>query len=91
MLEIVRFFWHATGRCSNDCSLIYLCRQQSEMNVCWHYNSGQSEGVFSGIADVTQGVEYSMYDGTNVATGPEQLGVGVSSQHFQLAWETHQA
>ena len=40
--------------------------------------------VFAGIVHDTRAVEYSLLNGTKVGDGPEQSGVGISSQSFQL-------
>jgi len=52
--------------------LICLSRQLSEVNIFRHENSGQQNGVFSGIVDDKRGVEYTLWKGTKVGAGPEQ-------------------
>jgi len=43
------------------------------VNFFQHENSGQPKGVFSGIVDDMQGVEYTLQKGTIVGAGPELL------------------
>ena len=56
-------------------NLIYLSLQLSDVNFFRHENSGQRNGVFSGIVDVMGGVEYTPWKGTKVGTGHEQACV----------------
>jgi len=90
-LHTVKFFWRATSRCSGWCNLICLSCQLSEVTFFWDGNLGQLKGVFSGILKDTRAVEYSLSKGTNIGAVPEQSGVGIWSQYFQLTWEIHWA
>ena len=47
-------------------------------------NLGQQKGVISGIVDDTRGVENTLQNVTKSGAGPEQPGVGISLQYFQL-------
>jgi len=66
--------------------LICLSRQLSEVNFFRHDNSGQRNGLFSGIVDDMGGVEYSLWKGTKVGAGAEQSGVGTSSLYLRDLW-----
>jgi len=54
VLQIVRCFWRATGRCSGWCHWICLGRKWSEVKIFRHEQSGQPKSVFSGIVDDTR-------------------------------------
>jgi hypothetical protein len=54
------------------------------MNFFRNEYSGRQEEVFAGIVHDMQGVEYTLKNGRKVGAEPEQSGVDVSSQYFQL-------
>jgi hypothetical protein len=53
------------------------------VNIFGHENSGQRNGVFSGIVDDMEGVKYLLKKGMKVGAGPEQSGVGISSRYLR--------
>jgi hypothetical protein len=62
--------------------VICLSHQLPEVNIFQDENSGQWNGVFSGIVDDTGGVDYSIQTGTKFGAGPEQSGVGIRTQYM---------
>jgi len=75
---------HASHKVWDAIPVFESSEKQSGVFFLWHQNSGQRDGVFSGIVDDTRRVVYSLLNGMKVSAGPEQSSVGVSSQYFQL-------
>jgi hypothetical protein len=62
---------------------MYLSCQLSEVNFIQHENSAQQKGVFSGIVDNLQGMDYSLSTVMQVDAGPELSSMGISSQYLR--------